>query len=203
VLCASNWKGEQVGKKGAECDWRRLVVERRWDEINWLQLPFHEQKDFLKALRAVLPKKSVENGMEISQRFVTPAEATVELRGAAVLLALGELEAAVEGDPLPAADRWEAMRDDVAGVLGELAAVPELTEGDQELSRQRHAREALSYLQRIDFSYAVAKRQIPGEDQEWLYAWLLRSQKLCFLQAGTLRLRSARRWSAARFAERR
>jgi hypothetical protein len=112
---------------------------------------------------------AVENGMERTERRALPKEVAKELKGAAKILMLGELEAYVEGDPPRPTDVWRELQAAVEAFLHEASAKAEATSGDVELSRKRHCDEAVERLRSLDRTQHLMLCQMDGPDEEnWL-----------------------------------
>lgn len=75
-------------------DWRKLAKDGKHEQIDWLSLPHSDQKALLALIKVVAPSKG--------GRFLLPHEIEIteaelhDVRSAAQILALGELEAAVD-----------------------------------------------------------------------------------------------------------
>lgn len=154
-------------------DWRILFAEKDWAGIEdiWPHLSREEQAGLLQALQDHVPKIIVTEGMERLERHVLPKEAEDEWKGAAQILTLGELEAAVEGEPPMAIETWAEISGVAREFLSEAAGEP----GQQkpgtagELSREEHSRKALELLDAIDTSSSWMLGEIDNaEDAAWL-----------------------------------
>lgn len=152
-------------------DWRTAFRNRDWIAVEnmWQWLELSEQRALLAALQEQVPKIIIENGTERYRRHVTVREASEEWKGAAKILQDGELEAWIEGNPPDAVSVWRDIRIEIEKDLRTLSTAPEVTRGAPELSRRRHAEEALEYLQNIDVSQSWMDQELDNEDdREWL-----------------------------------
>lgn len=131
-----------------------------------------EQAALLDALRQLVPKTTDVNGTETQTRYMSPAELGQDPRaGAAKILLLGELEAAVGGEPEPHAAQvvWGGLRREICDLMLTLASAPEVTVGAKAQPRQQHAREALELLGEIDRNTAAMLQQVDdGDERRWL-----------------------------------
>ncbi|WP_374308222.1 hypothetical protein [Methylocella sp.] len=161
-------------------DWRALFTSRRWEALEglWRHLPVGDQRDLLDALRRDVPKVVVEDGVERVERHALPRElgdGEKEWQGAAKIVALGELEAAVEGDPPPANARWDDLRAEADALLHAridaetpFAARPRRRKL-KELSEEWHAEKAVGALERFNLLVAWAGREMDSDDdRDWL-----------------------------------
>ena len=155
--------------------WKPLFDQRRWDEIDnlWPSLPPAEQRALFIALLEGVPKVVVIEGVEQTERHVRPNEAPSEWKGAAKILALGELEAEIEGDPPASATSWAALRTEAETYLRETIADCEReTQGARdagELSREQHSRTSLDLLAAIDRATTLMCAEMDSDtDREWL-----------------------------------
>lgn len=152
-------------------DFRALAAAGRWADVNWMELSHEEQVEFLQLVRAAVPFVLVENGMEREQRRALPGEvgndrARIE---AATILYLGELEAAIEGEPPKARENWHEVRRLIDLFLANALVEKEATTGDPEMSRNAHAAAAIEYLNEIDrLSAFLGKEMDTAEDRDWL-----------------------------------
>ncbi len=171
-------------------EWRSLAAEGRWSEIDWTHLEPGDQAELLHQLRSIVPTIEITNGMETETRHRTPEEITgqpgkdQDLRDAAAVLMLGELQAAVEGGPMIASQQWHTVRKDAETFLQQALHMPELTEGDPERSRQRHASEALQTLAHFNSIQTFYASQMESDaDKLWLREVFSDANLLAF-QAG-------------------
>lgn len=161
-----------------------LVEARDWTAVQNWWIDWHlanpDQNDALKELLAELkrlvPTISVENGMERWHRHIVNGDdqkrwsGIEHLRGAAKILVMGELEAAVEGMPPEASQAWADYRSVIEEHLIEYMERPESTEGAAELSRRAHAQEAIGLLEQVDFAgRSMAAEMESEEDRAWLH----------------------------------
>lgn len=160
-------------------DWMTLYARRDWNGLdNWWRHceNAEEVAAFLKRLQADVPKVARQNGMEQLTDHAHPTEAPDEWKGAAEILLLGELEAAVSGDPEPVPDQWRRSREEVSNLLRALKDAEEVTTGDPALSRVAHAKTALDMLDSIDSCVSMMANEIDPDcnnpdGREWLIAF--------------------------------
>lgn len=173
-------------------DWQERYARRDWIWLDDWWRHFDDRasaKDFLERLRADVPKRIHQNGIESREEYVTPDEASEEWKGAAEILYFGELAAWVEGEPQPVDASWELERVRIEALLRELWGAGEVTEGDHALSRRAHAEEALESLASIDFCTSAMSDEIDPDrnlpdDREWLLSFAREIAFLAF-NAGT------------------
>lgn len=152
-------------------NWHDLVAAKDWTDLEdlWRHLERADAADVLKELRGIVPMVTIENGMERSERRALPKEVAEELRGAAKILMLGELEAYVEGDPPMPTAVWRDHQAAAEAFLEEASANAEVTVGDVELSRKRHCDEAAERFRSLDRTQHLMLGQMDGPDEEnWL-----------------------------------
>lgn len=169
-------------KQAPQWGWEPLVRGHNWDEVeNWWESQYLQNpkdtnplKSLLAELRRIVPVISVVDGMEALERHILcndPKELWADkehLKGAAKILQLGELQAAVEGEPENALDLWNEHRTMVEEQLSELSSGPEDVVGTAELSRATHAREASELLRQIDNTTEWMCAEFESEiDPEW------------------------------------
>lgn len=151
-------------------DWRALFAKGDCNGIEnimqWLK-PL-DQAELLAAIKKAVPMITEENGMERRERHASPREVPEELKGAAKILYFGELEARVSGEPPGDIEIWAEVRSAAEEELRQFAAADEVTKGDATLSRQKHAQDALEFLQTMDISFSWARCQIDDDDER---AW--------------------------------
>jgi len=147
-------------KARTDFGWEELVRECDWDGVeNWYIACFddrHEHHDALATLLArleeIVPKVKVTNRMEKAQRYALPTDPNEvwvgkeHFKGAAVILQLGELAAAVYGDPKSVVEEWSDYRDVIITRLENYLEQEEPTTGDAEYSRGHHCLAALEGL---------------------------------------------------------
>lgn len=139
-------------------DWRDLYSKRDWDGVEaWWRHCQDQQElsELLNLLRRDVPKSRRENGVEVFVDDPDPASVPDEWKGAALILAQGELAATNEGDPEPTPEVWKRERTRIEAILEDLAKADEVTSGDPVLSRSAHARNALDLLKEIDWALAA------------------------------------------------
>lgn len=154
-------------------DWRTAFRDRDWIAVEnmWRWLDLSEQRALLAALQEQVPKIIIENGTERYRRHVTVREAPEEWKGAAKILQDGELEATIEGDPPNEVSVWRDIRIEIEKDLRTLSTAPEVTRGAPELSRRRHAEDALEYLHNIDKHQSLMRQEMRDKhNSPWLDA---------------------------------
>ncbi|MEP9350017.1 hypothetical protein [Xanthobacter sp. KR7-225] len=156
-------------------EWKPLFDQRRWDEIDdlWPALSQAEQRDLFAALLEGVPKTTVIDGLEKMERHVRPKEAPSEWKGAAKILALGELAAAIEEDPPIASASWSSLRTEAESYLRETVAEcekkPKADHAPGELSQEQHCRDSLELLAAIDRATKLMCTEMDSDaDREWL-----------------------------------
>lgn len=196
--------------------WERLFSEKDWNalEDHWRELYAEGAQDegTLGTLRAILarleaevPRVDLENGTEMLLDRVSVEDMSEDWKGAAQILVLGELKAAVEGDPPIASIEWQGLRALVVKTLENLVRSSEVTEGNEGLSRRAHAERALQHLKAIDLELdwalgeaaevgnvepgvdTVADDQGAASDREWLRENVLSMVRLAFLAGSEAR----------------
>lgn len=152
-------------------NWQQLIEARDWDAFEhwwWEESDRNKRVAAWDELKRQCPKTTRVNGMESFQDFVKPDEAPEGWRGLAILIELGELQASLDGNPPRASEDWAALRSRTTEILSELAKQPELTEGDDVLSRVAHIAAAHEWLDEIKKESNLALQQADTEDQDWL-----------------------------------
>lgn len=156
-------------------EWRLLFNQRRWDEIEglWPSLSRPEQRALFGALLQGVPKITVIDGMEKTERHALPKEAPSEWKGAAKILALGELEAEIDGHPPIASTSWASLRTEAETYLRETIAEcgqkPMAGQAPGELSQEQHCRDSLELLGAIDRATKLMSAEMDSDaDGEWL-----------------------------------
>ncbi len=173
----------------AEPEWPGLVRAQNWNALSGRRLFYlqAEQAALLDALKQIVPMTNDVNGTETQTRHMTPTELGRDPRaGAAKILLLGELEAAVRGAPEDAGQVWQTLRDEVQALMEGLAGAAEATKGAARLSRRQHARALLDLLDDIDRSQQAMLRQLDDAgDRHWMAEALAETAALA-LRAGAL-----------------
>ncbi|MFG1383724.1 hypothetical protein [Xanthobacter versatilis] len=152
--------------------WKTLVDQRQWNKIEdlWPALSSADQRALLAALLEGVPKITVTDGMEQLERHVLPKEAPSEWKGAAQILALGELEAEIEGDPPMASTSWPSLRGDAEAYLRETITQcekqPKVKNAPGELSQEQHCRDSLALLEAIDGATKRMSAEMDGSGSE-------------------------------------
>lgn len=124
------------------------------------------RRALLAFLRAHVPTVSFEDGVESEERPALPREAPRLWKGAAQILALGDLEFEVDGTPPDGETVWAGIRAEATSFLHGLdGGVPDAGEGPTQTA---HAARALAHLEAIEFSEAVALSQAFDDDEQ---AW--------------------------------
>lgn len=145
-------------------DWEQLIKDRNWNALDNLWrgwcLEDADNRERLRALLVLLwetvPMITVQNGMEKTERHIRRSDdeslwsGRTCLKGAADILELGELEAAVEGNPPEASEIWRDYVTQVRKELRRYVAESEVSEGTSELSRKAHAQDALDHIEDVD-----------------------------------------------------
>lgn len=172
----------EAGPSG-EWGWETLVKEHRWDDVVnwWMRWYFHSPDEaaplqgLFDALCALVPTICEENGMERRERHLTPTDdpkhwrGQEHLKGAAAILDLGELQAAIEGEPPIASEEWRDARERTEAFLQECLDGEEFTQGAEDISRKAHARKARDLFLNIDNTTAFYISQMDSEeDRDWL-----------------------------------
>jgi hypothetical protein len=158
-------------------NWEELFARRDWVALeNWWPNcgDSRQVRAFRDRLRTDVPKIVRENGLERQEDYVHPQEAPDEWKGAAHILLLGELDAAVDGEPEAVPAKWRRSRQEIEQKLQTLLSSDEVTEGDPVLSRKAHAQAAIEYLQESDWTAAAMADEIDpddreSDDQRWLF----------------------------------
>jgi len=146
--------------------WREVADAGRWADVDWYYLPGEDLPDLLERLRRAVPTTKDVKGMEVAERHIRAAETSVhDIKAAALVLQLGELQAAVEGDPPDASERWAAMQDEVTVLLREAVSRGEAIKGSTALSRTSHVRDALHNLEQAAFTTNAMAAGCDDEDQ--------------------------------------
>lgn len=163
--------------------WEHLFAAAKWPEINdwWQHWIFNNPSELaplcalLSKLRDIVPKIDEENGIERQERHLSSTDdpklwqGQEHLKGAADILEHGELEAAIEGDPPVASEEWGNTRNSIEPILQAYLRENEVTEGTNDLSRGKHARDALDLLHAIDNMAAFLSRELDTQDdKDWL-----------------------------------
>lgn len=177
------------------CGWEQYVQNCDWDSVeNWWTEAFQADPadlaclaSLLSCLEDLVPKITIQNGMENFKRHILatdPTEVWLErenLRGAAEILELGELAAAVERPPKPIGLEWQMYREMIEGHLNRFLEESEVTKGNEEFSRQKHSEQALGQLAGINH----LERMMCGEmdeamDRIWLQEIIAEASYLAF-----------------------
>lgn len=176
--------------------WELLVKRNDWDAVDqWWQdeIIINPEKreglaELLSTLRELVPTVPIQNGVEEYKRHIRtddPAEmwhdGILHLRGAALILDLGELEAVVEGPPATSLSRWNEHQSLIKKHLTELAKKPEATTGAEELSRKSHAHIAIEMLENIGTTTNWMTGQLNDEhEKSWLREIIAEVANLAF-----------------------
>ena len=138
--------------------------------IEWIDLPQAEQARLLEALRDTVPQREVVDGIESQCVPLFPDEiAEPHLREAALILALGELEAAVQGEPPSEADEWTELRPLIDEALRKVLDAEDVLKTPPLNSQLDHARHARERLRALDFLENFYAGQMPDpEDAAWI-----------------------------------
>lgn len=164
--------------------WRELAAEGRWAEIDPFQIPQREQAELLAMLRQAVPMINVTNGAEMLQRHIYPMEVVgnPQLRAAAEILYLGELEAMVEGEPESASLAWKKLAQQAHEYLNKAEYEGEVTDGSQELSRLTHIAAARDALAQVDRAIRLlAGEGTTEEESAWISEALTEVAQAAFL----------------------
>jgi len=163
--------------------WEDLVAQDSWDDVEiwWRDNYFSEDRNptalraLLVTLEHIVPKVTVENGTERMERHIRTADSPhrwngyENFRGAAEILELGELAAAVEGDPPKARDAWNEHRAMIEQHMASYLEADEPTAGEEAFSRRTHAKNAIEDLTAIDVLEKWMSSQLGDTlDREWL-----------------------------------
>lgn len=159
-----------------------LIADCNWDSVDnwWRECVLNHPDDtvplraLLTRLREIVPKIIVQNGMEETERYIRQNddashwEGREKLKGAADILELGELEAAAEGHPPEASEIWHDYTTKIKDELRRYVAEPEVTDGEQALSRKAHAQDALEYIEGLDHLIVAMRSELMDEeDRRW------------------------------------
>jgi hypothetical protein len=153
----SLWRKRAAADLGiAESD----LSDDHYPTVDWRHWTFEQKRDLLETCRRDVPRVTMQNGVEIDRRFANPHDAQVKndpyLKFLSKELYLGVLEADVMTEsrsdwPPSSQQEWEDLRKDLCAALEDFVADPEeVTKGDDELSRQGHARRALEALEELE-----------------------------------------------------
>ncbi|MCE6960001.1 hypothetical protein LAZ40_13315 [Cereibacter sphaeroides] len=175
--------------------------QRKWDAKwadvnNWqrqhaIQHPddLEPRRELFEFLRQSVRMTEIKNGTEWAKRHIHPLKAEVHMRGAAMILFAGELEASISREPPPPDDEWTEIRAEVEAKLTSLLEAEEVTEGDASLSRQSHASVALQCLREADGPVKALMRGLDGKERRGVAHHLGELARLWF--AAGYRARSA------------
>lgn len=152
-------------------DWKKLIDSKDWDGLNdfWRHDASQEVcAEILAALQKLIPVVERANGTERECEHALPHEVPADLRGAAEILCLGELEATALGDAYISTylTQWAELLPQVQNACAELTALPEVTEGTAHMSRAHHAREASELLAFIPTILEAIRYPGDAEDEE-------------------------------------
>lgn len=152
-------------------DWRQLFDKKKWDRLDDLWRHDVSQEvcaEILAALRKVVPVVERTNGTERKLEHALPHEVPADLAGAAKILCMGELEANALGDGFTPTylTQWNDLLPQVQRACAELAALPEVTVGDADMSRVYHATEAGELLAFIPAILEATLYPGDAEDEE-------------------------------------
>lgn len=159
--------------------WTKLYEQRDWVALeNWWRHcdDLEELRAFFRRLNSDVPTVLRRNGMEEKREHVRPDEASVEWSGGAKILLLGELLAAIEGEPRPMPEVWREERQDIVALLKAYLVKEEVTAGDPTLSQAAHARIALDLLEQTEWCTGLMADEIDPDrtkrlDRDWLIAF--------------------------------
>lgn len=151
--------------------WRELVRQGRYKDISWHHLSREDRVEYYGILTKVVPLLWIENGIEVGQRYAYPDEVEgADLKAAAMVLMLGELEEAV-GPPIPTAtEDWNETETWVREYIKDALSKPEPHSGSPELSRHAHAKACLEALDGVRFQMAALGGQACDEGER---AWII------------------------------
>jgi len=175
--------------------WEPFIEAHQWDDVtDWWMRSYFDNPDEPAPLRALLaallelvPKVQEENRMELRERHLTARDdpkhwrGQEHLKGAAAILDLGELQAAIERYPPEASEAWRKNRKIIEAFLDEFLEGQEVTEGAKDLSRKAHAREARDLLRYTDDVTATLSCEMDSEeDRDWLQEGFAEIANLAF-----------------------
>lgn len=163
--------------------WRTQYSKRDWDRIDawWRHCSDQQElRELLEQLRRDLPMVRRENGTEVVMDDPDLSTVLEEWKGAALILAQGELAAVVEGEPEPTPEVWIRERARIEAILADLAKAGEVTSGDPVLSRAAHARNALEHLKGIDWALAAVTGRSHKRNRTMLAAFAAEIAALAF-----------------------
>ncbi|MEL5876038.1 hypothetical protein [Cereibacter sphaeroides] len=189
------------GVNQAEAEADPAAWQRKWDlqwahVNNWHVQHANEHRDdveprreLLEFLRQTVPMTKIKNGTEWMEQHVHPLKAEVHIRGAAMILFGGLLEASIVMEPPPPDEEWAEIRAEVEAKLTSLLEAEEVTEGDASLSRKSHASAALDFLRATGAYVEALTDGLDDEERRGVTEHAATLMRLCF--AAGYRVRSA------------
>ncbi|MEN8949918.1 hypothetical protein [Planktotalea arctica] len=169
------------GKTEVVFDWEEFVDNNDWDKVvDWWETSYYftdpgnttALEALLARIQEIVPKITVRNGTEVLERWLEPGDPPERwkgyecLRGAAQILSMGELEAAIlSAIPTPL-EEWDEFRGAAKAELEQLRGEPEPTEGDESLSRVAHVNEAFLSFEKMEFAERFLLHGATDDDEE-------------------------------------
>lgn len=141
--------------KPPQIDWDALENWWPWEEN------VSEVRAFYEQLLRDVPKRVIENGLDQVERHAEPGYADLaHWRRGAEILALGELEATVEGPPESMTQLWVRRSAEIYDMMAEVVVEEASDDPAAELSATWHAQNASNLLDQIEHT-----RSLPRPEQ--------------------------------------
>ena len=157
----------EVGQ--AMSHWEDLCRNKRWGDIDWMNLSRSEQAEFLEILKKIVPVQTCEDGIETEHRYLRPPEISdAQLKAAAEILMHGELEMAVLGGPPSPVEDWGDLRYEVSQSLRKILKDAKLEDSAERLSERWHAEQGLEFFECLDATTHRAIGLTPEDERAWL-----------------------------------
>lgn len=160
-------------------DWREIAEQRRWADLPWslgagAESSTGETRWLLDRIREDVPLVTVRDGMETTERHARPDEIEVSderarhLQAAAEILALGELEASVEGEPRRPAEQWASTAAEARSRLGRRDPA-EMETDEDDISLRGHVARANEALDHVSWLIAFYREQAADDNEaKWV-----------------------------------
>lgn len=147
--------------KPPQIDWDALEDWWPWEEN------LNEVRAFYEQLLRDVPKQVIEDGLDQIERHADPkCEELGHWRRGAVILTLGELEAAVEGPPESMTELWARRHTEISELMEGVIAEEAIEDPAAELSAAWYAQNAVTLLDQIKRYTSIAAAGADEHDDD-------------------------------------